>query len=363
MGSIIIGDDLELVDNVHVEIDENGKIDHIGKGFLDGAKELRGGIALPPLVNYHAHTADFVSPEYGGDRPIREVVGDPFSIKYKVFKEYNVEKGIYKFLKFSEETGVGAVIDFREEGVDGILKGIGIKGKTTVKHIMLGRTDNRRPSADELKELAELSDGIGVPSANYYEEDTLKTIRSIFNSKLRSVHISETLRQSLRNDLEYVMKNLDPSFIVHGTNLSEKELEELAKSQIPLVMCPRSNLWFSVGVPKVASAIRLGVKLLFGTDNGGIISPNMWREMEVAALIARAQDPSMNDGKAILKAASVNGYGLVRLHPIEEGSLADFMIIDGEFNGISRAINKYMAIVKRTDKILHRVIGEKFLSF
>lgn len=177
---------------------------------------------------------------------------------------------------------------------------------------------------------------------------------------MRAAHVSETLKQGLEGDLERLLR-LSPTLLVHGTRLSMKELEEIGRLKIPLVMCPRSNLWFSVGIPRVATALKKGVRLLLGTDNGGLVSPDMWRELETATLIARAEDPSFSDAKEIIGAATLNAYEFLGMQPIEEGARGNFVIIDGEVSGINRSLDKYMAIVKRGGKVLYTIIeGQHF---
>ncbi|MEM0122502.1 MAG: N-ethylammeline chlorohydrolase, partial [Saccharolobus sp.] len=77
----LLGENLEIKENINIEI-ENGIITHIGNGFSSNGMDFYNGIIMPALVNSHVHAADFICKEMGYDKPIREVVGDPKSIKY-----------------------------------------------------------------------------------------------------------------------------------------------------------------------------------------------------------------------------------------------------------------------------------------
>ena len=352
LGGALIGDELEYVEDINIEV-EGDKIIHIGKGFDEKGLNLSNFIAVPPLVNSHAHTADFTFPEIGIDKTIKELVGDPNSEKYRYFSLYRdqISDGIRSFLLSSKNVGVFVVVDFREQGIDGIR--LAMRARVPeVKHILLGRLDTFIP--DDLKELYKISDGYGLPSVNSNSKDELIQISSVFRDKIRAVHISETKRQYLKNDLEELLTYYKPTLVVHGTNLSRSDFSLL--KEIPVVFCPRSNLWFSTGIPKIADAIEEGVKVLFGTDNGAWIDYNLWKDLELALLITRLQRPLSNFSKEILKGATVTAYKVFNLdYGIEEGK--KFLINLLKKDEIVRSHDVYTAIVKRGSNLFYQSLG------
>lgn len=345
----LIGEDLEVKDNVNIEIC-NGYITHIGNGFSSNAKSFTNGIAIPSLINSHVHMLDYAFPEIGIDKTIKELVGDPNSLKYELLSK-QTEKDLINFsLNFISNSinfGVTTIADFRELGILGSKIALNIKRKLKgINYIILGRLEKNEFNDKNLVRLAEIDDGFGVSSISTYSPQELMKISEVFKNKIRAAHISETLKQNLKNDLEFFMKYLRPNLIIHGTWFSDYELLILKEKNVSLVLCPRSNLWFSTGIPRIASAIKLGVNILLGTDNAAWISPNLWKEMETALLISRLQDPLSNYSKEILKAATVNAR-LFGTNKIDEGEKSNFIIIEGEKTGILRAYDIYSAIIKR----------------
>ncbi|AWR97183.1 amidohydrolase family protein [Acidianus sulfidivorans JP7] len=355
----LLDDELNIENSVHIEINNDGIIQHIGKGYTSNGKTLTfdNGILLPAYSNSHVHTADFSFPEFGIKNTIKELVGDPNSIKYQLFSEIEENKlleNIENFIKLSASFGVNTLLDFREQGLKGSILASKIKAiyKDRINYYILGRLEKTEINKNNLEILSKIADGYGISSISSYTIEELKMIRKYFDNKIIAIHVSETLKQNLQNDLEYAIEYLKPKIIVHGTNLSTDEILEAKEKNIYLVICPRSNLWFSSGIPKISEIVKDEYnKILIGTDNGAWINPNIMEDAELALLLSRLQDPLSNYSKEILKAITLNAreFGI---KPIAEGEKAIFNIIEGENSGIFRAKDKYAAIIKRGKKIL-----------
>lgn len=345
----LVGEDLEVKENVNIEICD-GYISHIGNGFSSNAVNFTNGVAIPSLTNAHVHVLDYAFPEVGIDKTIKELVGDPYSLKYELLSKQKKEdliKFTLDFISNSINFGITTLVDFRELGIFGSKLALETKRRLKgINYIVLGRLEKDEFNDKNLAHLAEFVDGFGVSSISSYSQEELIKISEIFRNKIRAAHVSETLKQNLKKDLEFFMKYLKPNLVVHGTWLSNEELLMLKEKNISLVLCPRSNLWFSTGIPKIASAIKLGVNILLGTDNAAWVSPNLWKEMETALLISRLQDPLSNYSREILKSVTVNAK-LFGVNKIYEGEKSNFIIIDGEKTGILRAHDIYSAIIKR----------------
>ncbi|AHC51168.1 N-ethylammeline chlorohydrolase [Sulfolobus acidocaldarius SUSAZ] len=343
VGAAFLGSEFDYVEKVNVEISD-GIISHIGHGYDTNAKDFRNFILFPPLVNSHTHTADYSFPEYGIRQSIKEVVGDPLSQKYTYFKSIDpsiIRNGIENFIIDSQKFGVLAIVDFREQGINGAKLVSELRRRNDIKYIILGRLDFF--DTYELNELSKITDGYGLPSISSNSKQELLEIFNAFSTKIRAVHISETLKQYLLDDFRYITESYKPNLLIHATHFKYPDFRELGTS---VVFCPRSNMWFGVGVPRIVDAINANINILFGTDNAGLLSPNLWLDLELGLLITRIQEPMSDYSKEILRGATYNAYKQFNLNwGIEEGKEAKFVLISG--NTIFNAVNKHIAIIKR----------------
>jgi len=182
-------------------------------------------------------------------------------------------------------------------------------------------------------------------------------------NKLLAVHVAETKASYERGDFEYTLKHYKPDFIVHGTHLGGEEFRVLAEEKIPLVLCPRANTFFGIGVPQIAEALKSNVTLSLGTDNAGWILPNMWREVEYAFNLVRMQDRNMAEPKLFLKMITYNAAKTLKLEKegfIEEGMKANITLLKTSPN-IMCSRNIIASIILRTDRgnILELIVNGK----
>ena len=59
----------------------------------------------------------------------------------------------------------------------------------------------------------------------------------------------------------------DDTVAVHGVQLTEAEIDRLARARTTVVTCPRSNQWTGVGIPPVADFYARGLRVAIGTDS------------------------------------------------------------------------------------------------
>lgn len=118
---------------------------------------------------------------------------------------------------------------------------------------------------------------------------------------------------------------VNPGFIgVHATQLTAAEIELLAHAQAHVVHCPRSNLKLASGACPVQSLLDAGVNVALGTD--GAASNNrldLLGEAQWAALLGKhvARDATAVPAAAALKMATINGARALNLAE-RTGSLA-----------------------------------------
>jgi cytosine/adenosine deaminase-related metal-dependent hydrolase len=287
-------------------------------------------IVVPAFVNAHTHIGDSIAKEAGEGLSLSELVAPPDGLKHRLLRAASrAEKveAMRRSLSFMETAGTTACIEFREGGVDGVAAIEEAAASAGVDPVVLGR---------ETVEAMEASDGFGASGADdgdfAYERNA--TARA---GKLFGIHAGEVHSGDINPALD-----LDPDFLVHMVHAEQLHLERVADSEIPVVVCPRSNLVTGVGVPPVADLVdRTTVAL--GTDNVFLNSPSMFREM---AYTAKLTDVSARD---VLRMATVNGAEVAGLNcgRIEKGRDADLLVLDGDSDNLAGARNVVRAVVRR----------------
>ncbi len=159
------------------------------------------------------------------------------------------------------------------------------------------------------------------------------------------------------------VNKLRANIIVHGIHLNDHEIKDLSNRNTLLVLCPRSNLWFSSGIPPIHKFIENDIKLALGTDNAGWISANIWRELETTWNIIRLDKPRFDKARALLSMVTLNpiktlnklsyikGNGVLK-----EGENANITFISINELDLEYSHNKIASIIKRCDREAIRVV-------
>ncbi|MDR9382307.1 MAG: amidohydrolase family protein, partial [Natronomonas sp.] len=131
-------------------------------------------------------------------------------------------------------------------------------------------------------------------------------------------------------------------------------LERIEDSEIPVVVCPRSNLVTDVGVPPVAELVeRTTVGL--GTDNVMLNSPSMFREMEFVSKLCDVSAPE------VLRMATAAGAEIAGLNygVIEPGRDARLLVLDGDSDNLCGVRDPVRAVVRRAgvDDVTNVILG------
>jgi len=366
---IVYGEDLDIIEGGHIVI-ENGVITEVGKGYLGGcnAVNLHNDVAFPKLINSHIHLADCCFPDYGANLSIDNLVGEPHGLKYKFLSNLSDEEfasKVLSILHYLLKSGVYAVFDFREGGIRGAKLAYKVKEKIKdLNYVILGMPESKQEEGivNEVKSMGKYVDGIAISTPIYYEPNVLAKLSNIAkNLGLKiATHISETKEVHELNDLEISLRYLKPDIIVHGTHLNVRELEIIKERDVKLILCPRANAWFRVGIPPVEQVYKLGIDIAIGTDNCGWVKPDLWREADFLINILRLKI-NFTDWKWITKALTINPAKFFGMKPpiIMEGYEANFIILDGNAMGINSSGDKLLSIIKRGGPELVKLIISK----
>ncbi len=300
-------------------------------------------VALPPLVNAHTHIGDaFIEEEVSAD--IMELVAPPNGLKHRRLRDADdreILKGMQGALEEMYASGVRGFADFREQGVRGVrlLKEalasfndlLSVPGLEPMKAIILGRPDGD----DDLDELLEEADGLGISSITDHDMDYLRELRREADKrgKLFALHVSERVREDMDRVLE-----LRPDFIIHMNEATDEDMQRVADAHIPVVVCPSSNMFFGK-IPPVRRMLDAGIKVALGTDNLMLSSPSILREMSVLTLATGlAGEPlTQREALAIGVDATREVIGLPHWEPAE-GERWDGQLIPMRYGGPWRAV-------------------------
>jgi len=254
---------------------EDGVIAEIGDG-KPPERPVAEGIVTQGLVNAHTHSADGLL-VFDGKPDLKELVMPPNGLKHVYLKNASDEELVMSMRSFSDvmmSTGTTGFIDFREGGRKGaeLMK----RSSPVQKGMILGRPLSKY-DFNELNDILEISDGIGISSISDADKNDLDAIADHVHGKKKTlgIHVSERIRE----DMEKVM-SLSPSFVVHMAEATDGDMRMCADNGIPIVSCPRSNIFFGK-TPPIKRLIDSGADIAIGTDNAMICVPDMRAEAEV----------------------------------------------------------------------------------
>jgi len=346
-GLVLCGPEMEPV-HANVLIEDN-IITEVSPYASGGRKiDAKGCIVAPALINSHVHLGDSVAKDRGNGEKIEKIVKPPYGIKHQILKK-TPKKGIIASMSSTMlemlDTGTTSMVDFREGGIEGLQMAYEASKGIPIRRLVLGRHESFLNTSNELQQIREDSklilnsaDGIGLSGFGEISDDAAKIITETCTKegKISAIHAAEyeevqieSLKATGKTEVE---RALETGFklLIHLTHPHKDDLDILAKKNVPVVSCPRSNGSLAVGIPPLKEMWDRGIKLLLGTDNIMFNSPNMFREMEYALKVTRGYYRQYFSPLEILKMATVNpGRSLnLKLGYIEEGMLADIMLVD-----------------------------------
>lgn len=374
--TVLYGEDLEKI-RANVLIQDH-KIVEISPKVREGKIiDARGYVVAPGLINSHVHLGDSVAMDIGDGKPIDEIIKPPNGIKHRILADTppsvmldSMKDSMWEML----QTGTTTFIDFREGGFEGINLLKEASKDIPIRSIVLGRHEsfiNPEVNPIEIQRITEKlldsCDGIAVSGFGEINDSTAAAITDVTRrrGKFSAIHAAEY--EQLQNasldstGKSEVQRGVEAGFnmLVHLTAPVKDDLELVAKSEIPVVSCPRSNGALSVGIPPIMEMFEAGINILLGTDNVMFNSPNMLREMEYALKVTRGYYRDIFPPKEIFKMATVNaGQAFdINVGSVEEDKIADLMIVE------QKSKDPVLSIINRTESgnIKGLIIGGEFV--
>lgn len=321
--------------------------------------ERPGHVLLPGLINAHGHAAMTLLRGQGDDLALKDWLESriwPLEAKWvsDSFVEDGARLAVLEMLLGGTTTALdmyfypeAATRAALEAGMRWMMGIIAIEfpsayGSGVDEYLKKGLATRDRYKGEERFGAA------FAPHAPYtVSDDTLTRIRSLADELEIPIqmHVHETAHEVAEAVTESGVRPLErikalglltPAFmVVHGTQLTEAEIEDLATSGAHLVHCPRSNLKLNAGFAPTAELLRQGVNVALGTD--GAASNNrldLWAEMETAALVGKwvGNDATKPNARETLTMATLAGARALGLDSdvgsLEPGKCADVIAVD-----------------------------------
>jgi cytosine/adenosine deaminase-related metal-dependent hydrolase len=369
--SILLGKELDYTEHGYIEI-ENGIIKSAGPGDYNGAiKKLdaRDFLIIPGFINAHTHIADSIGKDIAAGYKLDARIHPVFGAKRKILEKSKPEH-LKSFIRGSAismmKKGIVTFADFREGGPEGIRLLREAIADLPIKCVAFGRVDhyNNPKEASGLppdmiekaKQVLLLADGLGISGANENTDVTLAQYKQLAEKKLLAIHAAES-RETVefsklhtgRSEVDRITEHLRPDFIVHMTNATEDEIQQVARSNIGIVICPRANGVLGAGIPQIARMLRHGCTVAIGTDNVMLNSPDILRELDYIWKASRAIEGEMIEARTVLKMATVNAAQILRLNSgcIESGRSADLIFINKKHIDLYPIHDPYASVVHR----------------
>ena len=308
--------------DAHVEF-ENGVVKRVGEGTSKMATAK--GVIVPTFVNGHTHIADYVVP-LDTKLSLEELVAPPKGLKHRILSTIptqHLTASMVRLSRFMFERGISSYIDFREGGVDGVKALSAAKGNGA-EPIIMGRPSGMKYVPEEIDALLKVASGIAVSSISDWDYSELSSLAAHVNDKggRFAIHASERIREDIGKVLD-----LKPRFVVHMNMATKEDMVACADANVPIVSCPRSNLFFG-SVPPLKMMLDSGAMVALGTDNAMVSMPDMFQEIETAARLLRSQ--GMQDLTPLMDMAFRNSRILLNRNDsliLRPGSPCDFMVL------------------------------------
>ena len=274
---------------------EEGAIQMVSEGErpeLEGDCRHIEGIIIPGFIDLHTHMGDHLA--RGAVPPTLEEAVFPGGYKHRKLEQASYEEivGSISNSIMELQPGVTEALDFREGGK----VGMNALREASLKHDMRVIGLGRPARGEDVTEVLELSDGLGIPSITDDLDDIRKLARR--EEKIFAVHASE----GFRDDIDLII-GLEPDLIIHMIKGTRDDWETLSRESIPVAVCPRSNLSFGLEVP-LDDMLEKGLKLGLGTDNSMTCVQDIFSEMECAwNLLNRSGDRGSDPAREVFEMA------------------------------------------------------------
>ena len=313
--------------------------------------DCKNGILMPGLANAHTHLGMTVFRGFCNHLPLEEWLHQVWALEDQL-----TEEDVYwaSLLSIMEMTASGATcfldMYFHMEAVARAVADSGMRGVLSRGLQSLGAPGNR---VQEAKELHSNWHGAGgrittmVGPHSVYTCDEAMLRQSVALSEELGVglhiHLCESRQEVADCQQAHSCSPVAlceqfglfdrPVVVGHGVELTEADMDILAKYNVTVAHCPGSNLKLGNGIAPVTALQQRGINVALGTDSAASNNNlDVWEEMQTASLLQKLalRDAGALSAQQTLAMATRNGYAGLQIDnagALAAGKAADMVLV------------------------------------
>lgn len=336
-----------------------GKVHYKWDGKTDRTISIDGKVIMPAFTNAHHHIYSTLSKGIPARLPFKDfehILKNLWWTLDKTLVKEHVQLSTILTARDSLLNGVTTIFDhhiscgFIEHSLSEmamILSDHGISGSVCFEisdrnggEIFERSLEENLRFEEEAKD-KDIKGMIGLHAAFTLSDKSLKKISNSIGDKPVHIHVAEgaideeqsnklynmTVIERL-NSFELLNKN---SFLVHCSNLNEKELDIISGKDLYIVQAVDSNMNNALNIGRTSGFINKKIPVLAGTDG---MTSNMLKSLKNTFLVLKYLNQNPDTGFAEMNSLLHNSYGLKKSLGfsigVYENEPADLVILDYE---------------------------------
>ncbi len=335
--------------------DDDGRIVEVAAGRAQ--RHFDGAMILPGLVNAHSHLEYAVYAGFGDGRPFGEWLGVHIARKRELARDEMVaiaRRGAADSLA----AGITTTADYSFSGASATAAAeLGLRAIVYLEVFGSDPADAQR-QFDESRACVEESPhvrigisphapytcsldvyrwclSLGIPVGTHLAESAGENEWLVSGTGPLAPARSLLVEPTGRTAVATLAEALGPDLLcAHCVHLDTAEIELLARLDVPVAHCPRSNALLGCGTARLAELRAAGVRIGLGTDSpASTPSFDAWEEMRTAVYLSRAREqrPDALGADDVLRLATLDAadtLGLAdELGSLTPGKRADLAVL------------------------------------
>lgn len=334
---------------------EDGHIAEVGEGRA--ARHHEGAVILPGIVNAHSHLEYAVYAGFGDGEPFGTWLATHIRRKRALAHEHMLDiarrgaadslaSGITMTADYSfsgaaataaDELGLRAIVYLEVFGSD-----------PRAAEAQFATTRERAPETDLVRigisphapytcsvDVYRWCLSLGIPVGTHLAESANEQMWLERGAGPMAANADVLVDPTGKRSVATLAEVLGPELLcAHCVEVEPAEIALLARHDVPVAHCPRSNAVLGCGVAPLAELRAAGLRIGLGTDSPASTPPlDPWEELRAAVYAARARErrPDALSAAEALRLATLDAAGALglasRLGSLTPGKLADLTVL------------------------------------